>query len=1107
MNLESAPKEVLIDYIRQLEQEVSFLKKDPQGIYKELQRTNAALLDLFDNAHDLIFVISRSGDFLFYNRACREKLGYTQEELAHLRIQDLIHPQYKHETYQQVFVQAREGAPYRLPFHTALIHKSGKTVYLEGHISLRYEQSRIAAIRGILYDVTDRVKAEQAQSLYNSIARLAIESDSMRELFHNIHIELSKVMEVENFYITLYHPEENTLTYPYYVDQYAPENALAGRRPIGKGLVEYALQQEKLVVLDKAKIEALIAAGDLELSNRQTIPLVWVGIPLRTKKGTLGVLSLKSYRNPHAYTQQDLKLLEFISGQVALAAERKQTEMQLRNQTARLRAIFESGSHIMWTVNQKRQFTSFNQNYVRTLQEQYGITPKLYEYPQELKALMRQEQIDGFWKEKFKQAFEGKALHFEMTVKDLKGNVRWREIYLNPIPNDEGEIEEVSAIAHDITEKKLSEIALKESEEKFRTIFESFQDIYYRSDLKGRILMISPSIKELGGYQPEELIGKPVTSFYTRNIDKRSAFRAIRELMRKGRLKNFEIGLRRKDGTEVESISNIRLLYDEQGKPYGIEGVVRDITELKRASEEVMRAKELAEHSLRVKENFLANMSHEIRTPMNGIIGMIDLLDSTPLSAEQREYVNILKESSETLLNILNDILDLSKIEAGKMQLRPRACSVHSIVERVHHLFLPRAHHRNNQLRFRIDEAVPPYVVADETRLVQVLSNLVNNAIKFTEQGSIDILVKVLEEHKQQLTLYFEVKDTGIGIAPEDQKKLFRTFSQLDTSTKKAYAGTGLGLAIAKQLVELMGGSIGLHSSPGQGSRFFFTICVRRHNQPVGIPAKDPMHRLYDILKQRSPRLLVVDDNAVNRKVAAEILRRAHCRVHLAQDAHQALALIQNHDFDLILMDIQMPEIDGIEATQMMRDLRHDLPPIVAMTAYAMPEDRQRFLQLGMDDYIAKPLRAHQLLQKVVELTTLSATAPTQPENMPSQPSSQQTALPPTLDEESIEQLTKYGGQEVVRSSMAEFIEETQSMLEESLRLLEQQDYEGIRKILHTLKGTAGTLGASRLAQAVTQTEALLKKEVPKDLRERLLLFTQLLQQLHEECRRRFTLP
>ncbi|GIV39306.1 MAG: hypothetical protein KatS3mg033_1106 [Thermonema sp.] len=1106
MNLQSAPKEVLIDYIRQLEQEVAFLKKDPEGIYKELQRTNAALLDLFDNAHDLIFVISRSGEFLFYNRACREKLGYTQEELQKLRIQDLIHPQYKHETYQQVFAQAREGAPYRLPFHTALMHKSGKVVYLEGHISLRYEQSRIAAIRGILYDVTDRVKAEQAQNLYNSIARLAIESDSMRELFRNIHIELSKVMEVENFYITLYHPEENTLTYPYYVDQYAPENALAGRRPIGKGLVEYALRQARLVVLNKHKIEALIEEGELALSNRQMVPLVWVGIPLRTKKGTLGVLSLKSYRNPHAYTQQDLKLLEFISGQVAVAAERKQTEMQLRNQTARLRAIFESGSHIMWTVNRKRQFTSFNQNYVRTLQEQYGITPKLYEYPKELKELMRQEQVDLFWKEKFKQAFEGKALHFEMTVKDLKGNVRWREIYLNPIPNDEGEIEEVSAIAHDITEKKLSEIALKESEEKFRTIFESFQDIYYRSDLKGRILMISPSIKELGGYEPEELIGKPVTSFYTRNIDKRSAFRAIRELMRKGRLKNFEIGLRRKDGTEVESISNIRLLYNEQGKPYGIEGVVRDITELKRASEEVMRAKELAEHSLRVKENFLANMSHEIRTPMNGIIGMIDLLDSTPLSPEQREYVNILKESSETLLNILNDILDLSKIEAGKMQLRPRACSVHSIVERVHHLFLPRAHHRGNQLRFRIDEGVPPYVVADETRLVQVLSNLVNNAIKFTEQGSIDIVVKVLEEQKQQLTLYFEVKDTGIGIAPEDQKKLFRTFSQLDTSTKKAYAGTGLGLAIAKQLVELMGGSIGLHSTPGQGSRFFFTIRVRKHNQPLATQHQDPMHRLYDILKKRRPRLLVVDDNAVNRKVAAEILRRAYCHVQLAEDARKALELVQSQDFDLILMDIQMPEIDGIEATQMMRDLRHDLPPIVAMTAYAMPEDRQRFLQLGMDDYIAKPLRAQQLLQKVVDLTTLSPPAPEE-KGAPRQalPTPQGTHLP-VLDEEVLEQLSKYGGKAIVQASLTEFIEESQGMLDDCFRLLKQEDYEGIRKLLHTLKGTSGTLGAARFAQAVTETETLMKKEVPQDLKERLLLFVDLLQQVRDACRKRFGL-
>lgn len=1075
MNLGKLTKNQLYQRIQQLENELRLLRQSPNSIYEELQRTNAALIDLFDNAHDLIFVISRQGNLLFFNRACCLKLGYDQDELQQKRIQQLIHPHYKHHTYQQLIAQIREGAPYRLPFHTALLHKDGRTIYLEGHISLRYEQKRVAAIRGILYDVTDRVRAEQAQNLYNSIARLAIESDGLHELFGHIHLELGKIMEVENFYITLYHPEANTLTYPYYVDQFASDNALKGQRPIGKGLVEYALQQERPTLLTQTELQALIKAGKIVPDNLQHLPLVWVGIPLRTKQRPLGVLSLKSYQNPNAYTRQDLKLLEFISGQIALAAERKQTEMQLRSQTARLQAIFESGSHIMWTVNRKRHFTSFNRNYIKTLQEQYGITPRLNEYPHELKRLMQQEKIDGFWKERFKRAFDGQALHFEMIVKDLNGNIRWREIYMNPIPNEDGEVDEVSVIAHDITEKKLSEIALKESEEKFRTIFESFQDIYYRSDLKGRIQMISPSIRELGGYEPQELIGRAVTDFFTpQDHSRRPAFRAMRELLRKGRLKNIEINLRRKDGIEVASISNIRLLRDSQGRAYGIEGVVRDITELKRASEEVMRAKELAEHSLRVKENFLANMSHEIRTPMNGIIGMIDLLDSTNLSPEQRDYVNILKESSETLLNILNDILDLSKIEAGKMQLRLRACSVRSIVEKVHHLFLPRAHKRGNQLRFRIDDSVPEYVLTDETRLVQILSNLVSNAIKFTEQGSIDILVRRINPQKKYITLYFEVKDTGIGISTDDQRKLFHTFSQLDTSTKKAYSGTGLGLAIAKQLVELMGGRIGVESQPGQGSRFYFTVRVKPHKAHTEKPSYTlEKSHMFECLRRHRPRILVVDDNAINRKVAAEILQRAACRVDLAADAHSALQLVEEHSYELILMDIQMPEIDGIEAMQMMRTKYTQLPPIVAMTAYAMPEDHQRFIQLGMDDYIAKPLRAQQLLQKVVALVC-------QPNDKANpQPIIQRNDNPtqaPIVDEQLLQQLIQYSSLAVVQESLQEFISESQQLLLECQQKLQQKDMEAARRILHTLKGSSGTLGAARFCQVASHLEAQLRQ-------------------------------
>jgi PAS domain S-box-containing protein len=305
-------------------------------------------------------------------------------------------------------------------------------------------------------------------------------------------------------------------------------------------------------------------------------------------------------------------------------------------------------------------------------------------------------------------------------------------VYLNPILSKDGSIEEVSAIAHDITEKKQSEIALIESERKFRDIFESFQDIYYRSDLKGHIIMISPSAYEMSGYQPSEIIGRRITEFYPMREKSQKVFR---ELLRNGMVKNFEVPFRTKEGAELQFILNIRIIYGDGGQPVAIEGVARDITELKKSAEELLKAKEVAEKSLKVKERFLANMSHEIRTPMNGIIGMIDLISDTPLLPKQKEYVNTIKKSSETLLHILNDILDLSKIEAGKMELHKAPMSLEVAIEKLYALFSQQAGAKRNQLLYHIEPEVPEFIIADETRLLQILSNLTANAIKFTENG------------------------------------------------------------------------------------------------------------------------------------------------------------------------------------------------------------------------------------------------------------------------------------------------------------------------------------------------------------------------------------
>jgi PAS domain S-box-containing protein len=1049
-------------------------------MYAALRETNAALQDLFDNSNDLILIISMEGSLLFANKTFQKKLGYTSEELKSVNIRHLLHPKSLDDTVGLVKKISLGLTNQR--FQTVLLNKQNKPVYLEGSLTFRMEGGKPTAIRGILYDITEKIRAEKAQTLYYSIANLTIKSHDLHQLYHNIHEELKKVIEVSNFYIKLYSADKQFIQFPFYVDEQRITEAKVTRRKAGGGLSDFVMRGKKALFLYQEDIEALVEMHQLNLYG--PMPKVWIGVPLKFEDEVIGLISVKCYRNRDTYNIHDLELLDFISGQIALAIQRKQNEAKLQNQTARLQAIFESGSHLMWSLDRRRQLTSFNRNYAKLLEKVYQKRPYIGAPFDAIREDLQKNNSLSAWDAYYDRAFAGESQYFELDFETPDGH-QWQEVYLNPIRLADGSIQEVSAIAHDITAKKKSEVALIESEEKFRNIFESFQDIYYRSDLRGRITLISPSLYEMSGYQPEEVMGCSVVDFC---IDPDKCRRSIYELFRKGKLRNVELPLRIKDRRVIQSISNLRLVYDHQQKPIAIEGVVRDITELKKISEEAMRAKELAEKSLQVKQAFLANMSHEIRTPMNGIIGMIDLMMSTALNRRQQEYMDTIKKSSETLMHILNDILDLSKIEAGKMELNEAPADIQLVLDKVRALFLQQARSKGNQFEIQREADVPRYLMLDETRLIQIISNLTSNAIKFTEQGQIRLRLEVLEQNNDEYLLKLSVHDTGIGIAPTDQLRLFQTFSQLDNSFSKAYAGTGLGLAISKELCKLMQGDIGVSSTKGQGSVFWFSFKAKAlatmpyfevDEQPEETPT------FLEQLKARAPHILVVDDNAVNRKVAGEILKHAGCVVSQAAGGQEAIDLLeQGQTFDLILMDIQMPDMDGVVATQRIRKLALlNTPPIIAMTAYSMKEDREKFLNQGLDDYLPKPINAQALVTKVQtyvldQLSILQeATGAVE-----SGPSTIIEDLPSRLPDEVVDpaiitQLSKYGGLHLVQETLEEFEQETLQLIEQSENALSQRDYPEALRHLHTLKGNAGTLGINALAFSAQQLESLLKTQ------------------------------
>ncbi len=768
-------------------------------------------------------------------------------------------------------------------------------------------------------------------------------------------------------------------------------------------------------------------------------------------------------------------------------SERALVQQALAEQQSRQYAIFESSTHLVWSVNRQMELTAFNRNFDKTMGAQYSVNPQIgTQYNSGHSQVTLQYLTD--WKEKYREALRGKLVQFETRLSRDDQPEVWKMVFINPIYRPDGTIHEVSGIAHDITQRKKSESALLTSEAKFRNIFESFQDIYFRCRPDGTITMISPSVKELSGYQTYEVLGKNVTNYYL--YDKRTK-NLIRELVKQKSVRNFEATLINSAGDLVQCICNVRLVDSLSGRDREIEGVARDITNLKKATLALQKAKDEAERALQVKEAFLANMSHEIRTPMNGVMNMVDLLADTPLTAQQQEYLQTVQDSSKTLLTIVNDILDLSKIEAGKMTLQPKPTRASATVDHLLNLFSHQAKGKNVALSQQIDPSVPPVLMVDEIRLLQVLSNLVSNAIKFTDaKGS--VRVQVMKDHipanhssggpSDEHLIRVTVSDTGIGISPKNQRLLFKKFSQVDTSTTKRYAGTGLGLSISRQLVKLMSGEIGVDSAPGQGSTFWFTF---RAAAAEAVLPKANQQKL--VFANPGPKVLVVDDNQINRRVAYEILRNAGCAVTTAESGEAAITLVQKQPFDLVLMDIQMPGMSGVEATQRIKALGLAVqPPVVAMTAYSLPGDQTRFMEDGLDDYLSKPIRPEEMLPKIAVLTgfalqqSLTATA------------TSETTSSLVIDQAVLGKLEKYGGKELVVESLRDFEQEAQELLEKTEAACETQDYETIQRGLHTLKGNASTLGVQRLAQQAAHVESQLKQKKYDELSEDLLLLSTL---------------
>lgn len=1057
-------------------------------VLKELERTNNQLKELFDNSYDLIQIFNEEWQFQFVNVAWKEKLGFSDTEIQELTLEKLVNPDYWNQTRANLISISKGDRIDR--FETVFVSKQGKNMYVSGRVNCTIGPGKDQIqYRGVFYDITERIRAEKAQSLYFKVADLTTSGSNLDNLYSSIYSELNDILRIRNFSVAIRDGRSKNarINFPYFINEHESQEEIKEQMGVSTLLANYTFERKKPLIIYQ---DGILKIAELKKSKLpDTLPKIWLGVQINMSNQPIGVISIHSYIDRAAFNHKDLELLHFISSQVSMAMERKFNMDKIKDQTARLNAIFESSSHQMWSMDKDLELTSFNKNYAEALGSYYDAEAMIGpEFKVEKKKFP--VHIAEYWNKKYKKAFEGKTINFETNIKDKTGNYVWRDVFMNPIYHTEGHIEEVSVIANDITEKKKAELGLVESEEKFRDIFESFQDIYFRCDLKGQLLMVSPSMEELVNQKTKKILQNNILRYLRSEGNLKQI---LEKLYEEKSVRNFEATLKSKNTNGLKFLCNVRLI-NRMGKPVAIEGVARDITQIKEAQEEQIKAKEMAEKSLEVKERFLANMSHEIRTPMNGIVGMIDLMGSTELNSEQFGYVKTIKKSSETLMDILNDILDLSKIEAGKMELKERPVKTIAIFEKLYDLYSQQAYSNNTCLYYHLNKNLPDVVLIDETRLLQVLSNLTSNAIKFSEgKGTINISLRLQETADKRYRFKAQIKDEGIGIAKDDMLSLFQNFNQLDNSSTKNYSGTGLGLAISKELVKSMGGEIGVASTPGLGSTFWFTFEAGIATSEDQNKISDPAHE--KITKQfvdSSPSILIVDDNNVNRTVAAQILIKSGCHVDLATGGVEAIEKVKQNQYDLIFMDIQMPEMDGVKATAIIKSLDIDpLPPIVAMTAYSMEEDRSKFLSQGLDDYMAKPLKASVLINKVKEYISFEPVV-VEPDVFAEEPKEL------IINQNTLNQLFKYGGHELISSVLADFEKEAGEQISNCFGFLEADNIEEIRKELHTLKGSSGTLGIERLTKHTTNLEAQLKKSNTKQLKKQLLKIQNSFQEFQE---------
>ncbi len=720
---------------------------------------------------------------------------------------------------------------------------------------------------------------------------------------------------------------------------------------------QYAIMDDQIFevensLLDERFVNNPLVTGDPNIR-------FYAGAPLKTKDGfNIGTLCAIDTK-PKKLTDSQKLALQILANEVV-------ANLELRKE----RNIIESEKRMAIDSNQLLNAFLENSPSIITIKDIHGSylyanSSALAAFGKSAEDVLGRNAFSIFSKEIAEKILDDdldiiRQRHTVINEYTLVEGVREKHFvrHMFPLINNKNLVYGVGSISNDVTESKRLEKEIKLSNDRFTSLFyNSPISIIITDAYTSEFIMVNNTFLQTFGYTQEEIIGKKVDDIKL-IVDENELLLLSKDLQKNGKVKDREFKVLKKNGEEFISLSSVEIVQVDSKRQ--VVSAFQDITALKKIESELILAKKVAEEATAAKSLFLANMSHEIRTPLNAMLGFTELMVKTTLDTQQKDYLNAIDSSGKNLLGTINDILDFSKIEAGRLNIERIPFSPQQALHSVYTMFFSKAQSKDLKLFTSIDPRVPSLVIGDPTRFNQIVINLIGNAIKFTSKGSITVDCSVLEINTVKTKLKIAVKDTGVGIAEANLKKIFDRFEQAEDNTTRNFGGTGLGLSIVKKLVELQNGEIYASSKLNEGSEFVFIIEFEisnsmeyAHTESIA-PA---MNLLY-----KGKKVLIVEDNPLNQKLACAVLTGKGFEADVAENGQIALDKLINNSFDIILMDIQMPVLDGYDAAKKIRKELKLTTPIIAMTANALSGEREKCIASGMNDYITKPFKTESLL-------------------------------------------------------------------------------------------------------------------------------------------------